>query len=226
MIDTGAAIAGPGGHGAAGLRLAAGRRPLRADRGARHPRRRRGRRRRWPGAWTAWQARSRARRAEGPPGAAPVEGAREAKRYRANDFSISRQRSWGTPIPIVHCETCGPVPVPEDDLPVVLPRDIKPTGEGNPLAERPDFVDVECPRCGDAGQAGDRHARLPFRRALALGPGGGAAGGPRRGRCSPTPTCRSGCPPSASSPAATAAASSSTSGSSPRRCATSARSPS
>ncbi len=78
----------------------------------------------------------------------PVAGVRDAKRYRANDFSISRQRSWGTPIPIVHCEECGAVPVSEEDLPVVLPRDIAPTGEGNPLAERSDFVDVACPNCG------------------------------------------------------------------------------
>jgi leucyl-tRNA synthetase len=74
--------------------------------------------------------------------------ARPAVRYRAADFSISRQRFWGTPIPIIHCESCGAVPVPEQDLPVVLPRDVEPTGEGNPLAELADFVEVECPRCG------------------------------------------------------------------------------
>jgi leucyl-tRNA synthetase len=86
------------------------------------------------------------------PVVAPVDGAREATRYRANDFSISRQRSWGTPIPVILCAQCGPVAVPEEDLPVVLPRDLKPTGEGNPLAERPDFVDVECPQCGGAAK--------------------------------------------------------------------------
>jgi leucyl-tRNA synthetase len=80
-----------------------------------------------------------------------VVGQRPAVRYRANDFSISRQRSWGTPIPIVHCERCGTVPVPEEQLPVVLPLDLRPTGTGNPLAEREDFVNTSCPGCG--GQA-------------------------------------------------------------------------
>jgi leucyl-tRNA synthetase len=77
-----------------------------------------------------------------------LDGASPAVRYKANDFSISRQRSWGTPIPIVYCEHCGAVPVPKEQLPVELPRDLKPTGAGNPLAEREDFVNTTCPRCG------------------------------------------------------------------------------
>ena len=81
-----------------------------------------------------------------PQASAPT--ARPAVRYRADDFSISRQRSWGTPIPIVYCEGCGPVPVPHEQLPVLLPLDITPTGAGNPLAESPEFVETICPRCG------------------------------------------------------------------------------
>jgi leucyl-tRNA synthetase len=75
-----------------------------------------------------------------------------AVRYRAFDFAISRQRSWGTPIPIVYCEQCGTVPVPREQLPVILPRDLVPTGEGNPLAELEEFVNVTCPACGGAGR--------------------------------------------------------------------------
>jgi leucyl-tRNA synthetase len=72
---------------------------------------------------------------------------RPAVRYRAADFTVSRQRSWGTPIPIVHCERCGTVPVPREQLPVLLPTDLRPTGTGNPLAEREDFVQTSCPTC-------------------------------------------------------------------------------
>ncbi|HWY17971.1 MAG TPA: class I tRNA ligase family protein [Solirubrobacteraceae bacterium] len=78
---------------------------------------------------------------------------REAVRYKAEDFSISRQRSWGTPIPIVYCDgDCGVVPIPVEQLPVVLPLDLVPTGAGNPLAEREDFLHTTCPSCGGSAR--------------------------------------------------------------------------
>ncbi|NDC66593.1 MAG: leucine--tRNA ligase, partial [Burkholderiaceae bacterium] len=68
--------------------------------------------------------------------------------YRLRDWGISRQRYWGTPIPMIHCTDCGEVPVPESDLPVVLPEDCVPDGSGNPLNKREDFLKVNCPKCG------------------------------------------------------------------------------
>ncbi|MCW5633452.1 MAG: leucine--tRNA ligase [Rubrivivax sp.] len=68
--------------------------------------------------------------------------------WRLRDWGISRQRYWGTPIPIIHCEACGSVPVPEKDLPVVLPEDLVPDGSGNPLNKCESFLRVSCPQCG------------------------------------------------------------------------------
>ena len=68
--------------------------------------------------------------------------------FRLRDWGISRQRYWGCPIPIIHCDTCGDVPVPEDQLPVVLPEDVIPDGAGSPLARMPEFYECLCPTCG------------------------------------------------------------------------------
>ncbi len=68
--------------------------------------------------------------------------------FRLRDWGISRQRYWGCPIPIVHCDACGDVPVPEDQLPVVLPEDVVPDGAGSPLARMPQFYECSCPKCG------------------------------------------------------------------------------
>jgi leucyl-tRNA synthetase len=73
---------------------------------------------------------------------------RRTVNYRLRDWGVSRQRYWGTPIPIIYCDDCDAVPVPEEDLPVILPEDVTVTGTGSPLKDMPDFVNVACPRCG------------------------------------------------------------------------------
>ncbi len=72
--------------------------------------------------------------------------------YRLRDWGVSRQRYWGTPIPIIHCDACGPVPVPADQLPVTLPEDVSFEAPGNPLDRHPTWKNVSCPACGAAAR--------------------------------------------------------------------------
>ena len=78
---------------------------------------------------------------------AQAHGERKTQ-FRLRDWGISRQRYWGCPIPIVHCPSCGDVPVPENQLPVVLPENVIPDGSGNPLNKMPEFYECKCPSCG------------------------------------------------------------------------------
>ena len=79
--------------------------------------------------------------------------------FRLRDWGISRQRYWGCPIPIIHCPQCGDVPVPDDQLPVVLPENVVPDGTGSPLAKMPQFYETTCPKCGTAARRRSGAAR-------------------------------------------------------------------
>ncbi len=81
-----------------------------------------------------------------------ANGGERKTTWRLRDWGISRQRYWGTPIPIVHCAACGAVPVPEKDLPVILPEDLVPDGSGNPLKKDTRFLNCACPKCGKPAQ--------------------------------------------------------------------------
>ena len=82
---------------------------------------------------------------------ARAKGARKVN-YRLRDWGVSRQRYWGTPVPIINCPACGAVPVPDEDLPVRLPDNVKLAGAGSPLRQVPEFFHTPCPRCGSAAE--------------------------------------------------------------------------
>lgn len=78
--------------------------------------------------------------------------AQRQTQYRLRDWGVSRQRYWGTPIPMINCEACGSVPVPADQLPVVLPTDVEIPEAGSPLKSMPEFYETKCPNCGSDAQ--------------------------------------------------------------------------
>ncbi|WP_410211584.1 leucine--tRNA ligase [Aquirhabdus sp.] len=82
----------------------------------------------------------------------PQDQAKGRVQFRLRDWGVSRQRYWGCPIPMINCPSCGQVPVPEDQLPVVLPTDVVPDGSGNPLVKMPSFYETTCPTCGQAAK--------------------------------------------------------------------------
>ena len=72
--------------------------------------------------------------------------------YRLRDWGVSRQRYWGAPIPVINCDTCGALPVPEDQLPVVLPTEVEFDGSGSPIKKMASFINTSCPKCGGAAE--------------------------------------------------------------------------
>ncbi len=120
------------------------------------------------------RAGGRGRQARGDRGAGAARRRRGVVNWRLRDWGVSRQRYWGCPIPVIHCDACGVVPVPDDQLPVRLPDDVTFDRPGNPLDHHPTWKHVACPRCGSAGAARDRHVRHASSTAPGISPASAA----------------------------------------------------